>query len=979
MASPIISSFNAGEISPALFGRVDLAKYYNGCEILENMIARPHGPAFKRPGTYFVKESMGRDEIVNGDFASDTTWDKGTGWTIAAGVAHHSTGTSSYLKQTTTAMNLNATFEVIFTLSNRTAGSVTPRLGLDFGTARTANGTYTERLINAGTTYFWMQASADFVGDIDNVSVREVAPITRIESFQFSTVQAYVLAFTDRNLRIFKDNGIILDGADPYEVTTPYDEDDLFDLQITQSADVMTIVHEDYEPRELTRTGHTSWTLTEIEFEDGPWEEQKDTGDLESMTITGATQADPCVITVDVADASDDDYIEITGVAGMTELNGNFYQLANKTGLTYSLKDMDGNAVDSTAFTAYTSGGLAKCTLKPSAVTGSITLLSWEDMFLVTDVDRLIRVKSQKIDEWATGTAYVTGDYALNGENYKCILDNTGKEPPNAMYWEESGKDGWYWAKITAYTNAKQVTALISGDDLPNAYPIVDYRMGIWCEANGYPSCVDYFEERLMFAGSTEYPQTVWGSASGDYDVMAPGTNDDDAFTYTINARGVNPIRWIVPQNVLLIGTMGSEWKMGSFNPEQSLNATNIDTKRQSTKGSARVQAQLIGDVVLFVQRAGTKIRELTEDPSSITTKYIAPDLTLLAEHITKGGIVDMAYQQEPSALLWCIRDDGVLLGMTYERTQDVVGWHRQVTDGEFGSVAVIPDTEDQIWVAVKRTIGSEDRRYIEYFKPHDWGSDVMDCFFVDSGITSDKGDTLTITGVTQADPALITCANTFSSGEKIKILGIEGMTELNENIYIVDNDTATDFEILDLDGNNVDSTAFAAYVSGGTVQEVAKDYSGLDHLEGKTVSILADGCVQTPCVVSGGAIEISEYANLVHVGLPFSPKLKPMNLEAGQSEGTAQGKTKRIHKATVRLQDTMACKVGSCEDDLEEISFRSDSDAMDAPVPLFTGDKELNMFPGGYDTSGDILITNDVPLPLTVVAILPALRVYEG
>jgi hypothetical protein len=772
-ANTLISNFTAGEWSPALRGRADLAKYYNACEILENMISRPHGPAFKRPGTYFVQEVIGRDHVTNGAFADDTDWTKGTGWTISDGKAVGAAGTASDIYQDAGDLIEDDVYEFVFTLSDRTAGSVAAKVGGTTGTARSVDGTYTERITCGDTTIQAVYKTADFAGKIDDISVRKVAPKARLESFEFSTVQSYILEFTDKNLRFYKDNGIITDGGRPYELETTYEEADLFELQMTQSADIMYIVHPTYPPRKLTRTGHTSWTIENVSFTASPF-------------------------------------------AG----------------------------------------------------------------------------------------------------------------------------------------------------------------------ADDYPACVDFYEERLFFARTNNDPQTIWASKSGDYENMTTGAEDDDAFIYTLAARGVNPINWIVPQNVLLIGTKGAEWKMSSSGADEPISVSNVFVKRQSTWGSKDLQALLINDVVLFVQRAGTKIRELTY--SYEKDGYVAPDLTILAEHITEGGITDIAYQQEPTSIVWAIRADGVLLGLTYERTQEVIGWHRHLTnEGNdlFESVAINPtDDEDEVWVSAQRTIGGEDRRYVEYFKPWKWGDDINDVFFVDSGLTYDGGDAVAITGVTRANPVVITSVgHGKTDGTKIKILSIIGTTELNENIYKIANKTDDTFELTDLNDNNIDGSQFTEYVSGGTAQEVAKVYSGLDHLIGRQCAVCADGQASPNVTISAsGTATISDYSNKVHIGLGYTPKLKPMNIEAGAQAGTSQGKIKRIHKATIRLQDTMACKVGTCEDDLEEIQFRQDGDASDTPVPLFTGDKPISAFPSTYNTDGNILVTNDVPLPLTVVAIMPELKTSD-
>jgi len=894
--NPALTNFTAGEWSTSLYGRFDLQKYANACRTLKNFVVYPHGGATFRPGSYYIDESIGRDEVTNGTFSVGTGWTLGTGWTIAGEKAVGAAGVESELKQTITGLDEGVVYEVKFTVSDRTAGTVMPSIGGTDGTTTGADATYTQRIACGATTVLSFTKSSIFDGKLDTISCREINPTTRIIGFQFSITQAYILVFTDQNLRIIKDHSLVSDGGEVVEVSTPYLADDLFELQTTQSADVMTIVHADYTPRELIRTSHTAWTLSEIEFKDGPWEEEEET----------------------------------------------------------------------TAIT-------------PSGTTGSITLTSTDAIFAATDVGRLIRLESKGVTEWDSTTGYSVGNIALEDKNYICILGNTDKKPPYAMYWKEHGDNRWYWLKITAFTSTKIVTATVSGDDLPNTTAMTVYRMGAWCSANGYPGSVDYFEERLIFAGSNEHPQTIWASASGDYNVMAPGTDDDDAFVYTIAARGVNAIRWIVPQNVLLIGTMGAEWKASSSNSEEPMSATNISVKRQSTWGSKKVQALLANDVVLFIQRAGTKVRELTEDPNSLSYKYIAPDLSLLAEHITEDGIDDLAYQQEPIAIVWGIRDDGVLLGMTYERTQDVVAWYRFVTDGEFKSIATIPGTtEDESHIAVQRTIEGENRVYLEYFMPFDWGDDRTDCFFVDCGLTGDNGANMTITGATKADPVVITVASaTQDDDDFITIESVAGMTELNENTYKLAGKAGSTYTLQDTDGNDINGTGFTTYASGGIAIPVAKTYSGADHLEGEAVSVLADGFVLDAVTVESGNVTIGGYYNKVHIGLGYTGELTPMDIEAGAQAGTSQGKKKRVHGVTLRLKDTMACKVGPDADNLEELDFMTDNDSENEPIPLFTGDKYKELT-HDWEASALVTVVQDVPLPLTLLAILPEMKTNE-
>jgi len=288
------------------------------------------------------------------------------------------------------------------------------------------------------------------------------------------------------------------------------------------------------------------------------------------------------------------------------------------------------------------------------------------------------------------------------------------------------------------------------------------------------------------------------------------------------------------------------------------------------------------------VQKAGRKVRGLTYKWE--WDRYVSPDMTLLAEHITRPGISGrMAYQQEPNSIVWAVRADGVLLGLTYQPDQEVVAWHRHITDGEVESVASIPGIgRDELWLSVKRTIGGVTKRFIEYMEAEEVDS-REDWFFVDSG--------LTYTG-----PAATTI-------------------------------------------------------------------SGLDHLEGKTVSILADGIVVADQVVSGsGTITLTTAASKVHVGLPYTSKLQSMRIEAGSAEGTAQSKIKKIRKVAVRLLESSGFKIGPNENKL---------DTKATGTELFTGDVEI-LFKGGWETEGKIMVVQEQPLPLTVLAMIARMTTMD-
>ena len=482
--------------------------------------------------------------------------------------------------------------------------------------------------------------------------------------------------------------------------------------------------------------------------------------------------------------------------------------------------------------------------------------------------------------------------------------------------------------------------------------------------AGSYPSCVAFFEERLGWASTDNEPTTIWLSKSGDYENMTTGTTDDAALKFTINADGVNRIRWMIPQNFLFIGSVDAEWRFGGATSADPITPTSVNAKRQSANGSSNVAAILVGDIVIYVQYHGRKVFQFNYTLE--TDSYVSSPLTKLSRHVTEGKVVDIAYQQEPDPIVWYVRGDGVLLTMAFYSAEKVVAWSRHITDGEYESVAIIhgPD-EDEVWTSVLRMDGT--KRYIECFKPREFGV-KEDAFFVDCGLTFDGGAAQAITGVTQANPVVITYAGSDpTNGWKVYIEGINGMDELNGNVYIVVNVNA-DANTFELSG--VNGTEYAAYVSGGTFQRVVNSVSGLDHLEGKTVDVCVDGAAHDECEVLNGEITINGYHNKIHAGLHYEMKLQPMKLEVQTMTGSAQAKTKRIEALTVRFYNTIGCKAGEKEDEVKDLIFGENAE-------LFSGDISME-FKGDYGTGGDIFFVHDQPLPCTILAIMPELAIND-
>ena len=660
--------------------------------------------------------------------------------------------------------------------------------------------------------------------------VKDSSKQVRLIPFEYSTEQAYVLEFGDGYIRFYANGGVVLDGASVYEISSPYSDTELADLDYAQSADVIYISHPNYTPYKLARFAATNWTMTAVTFDWPPFSNEN---------------------------------------------------------------------TDATTMTA-------------SAVTGSITLTASASTFVSGDVGsyfKISEVVESKYDQWTTGTSISSGAVRhYSGNVYQASSSaTTGSRPPiHTEGTESDGAVNWVflhngagYAKVTAYTSATQVSAdVISRLPASSTSATKKWAEGAWSPRRGYPRSVTFYEDRLWFGGSAWKPQTLWASTSGDYENHEYGTNDDDALNYTINTQDMNTIQWLSPSKVLAIGTAAGEFTLSASSISDPVTPTNVKITPQTTYGNAaNIRPLRVASSILFVQRAGRKLREYVYNFE--TDSFVAPNMNVLADHISDTGFVDLAYQQEPGQIVWAPRTDGTLVGMTYERAEDVVGWHEHDLGGQVESIVAIPHwdgDQDVTFMVVKRTIDGSTVRYIEYIEKYLTGDTA---FYVDCGLTYEGSSATTITG--------------------------------------------------------------------------------LDHLEGESVAVLVDGSVHPNVTVTSGEISLNRAGTTVVIGLPYIGTVKTMPLEAGAQDGVAQGKTMRINNIVIRLLETGAgLWYGPSTTVMDEYHPRRTGDLMDEALPLFTGDTSLLPWPGEYQNSPQITIQHRLPLPCTLVALMPQVHTYD-
>ncbi len=306
-------------------------------------------------------------------------------------------------------------------------------------------------------------------------------------------------------------------------------------------------------------------------------------------------------------------------------------------------------------------------------------------------------------------------------------------------------------------TNATAEITVVSG--VSQTTDTKRWAEGAWSTLRGFPSAVTFFEERVVYAFTDSDPQGIWLSETGKFEDFEAGINDADSFALRLPTA--NRGRWLGSLGTLAAGTAGDEWRIRA--PlDESLTPKNFDLKKQTAYGGADIQVIEIGSVILFVDSVGRKIREFTFKEAD--QKYVAPDLTSLAEHITVSGIVSFAYQKNPDSVLWCVLDNGGLITLTYEREQNVVAWARMPMNGLVQSVMVIPaPLEDEVWISIVRAIDGESKIYIEQMHPRALDIRKENAFFIDSGIIYTGPATNTITGLGHLEGKIV---KTLADGE---------------------------------------------------------------------------------------------------------------------------------------------------------------------------------------------------------------------
>lgn len=554
-----------------------------------------------------------------------------------------------------------------------------------------------------------------------------------------------------------------------------------------------------------------------------------------------------------------------------------------------------------------------------------------------------------------------------------------------------TGLDEQGYVYITAVTNPSTATATVM-KTLTAATTAGtgtnDWAEGSWSDVAGWPARVTFHQQRLFFARTDTEPQTIWGSKSYTYtDYALDGSNDDDALNLELASNESNDIKWIASGKPLIAGTYGGEYVVEAGDGAV-LTPSNANAIKQTGWGSEAIIPKKIGNFFYYIQRFAKKIRELFYFWDLDTYKSV--DKTILSPHITDDGIIEMAYQQNPDTVLWCVTSQGTLATMTREIDQDVSAWARQTTDGAYESIATIPSLDrafDEIWVIVRRTIGGSTKRYIERFMSQELPDRQDQCWYVHSGLYYDAY-TATSLAPTAATLTLPTSASVTGAT----------VTVTCNTAYFAAADVGQRIRAIDTDGTTLGELKITGYTSSTVVVgEIRKafasttystgywglsvtDISGLDHLEGKEITVLADGGTSKPNqTVSSGSITLPYDAFYVVAGLGYTQLLKTLPQEAGSQRGTSQGKIQRINQVAFKVNRShKGFYTGGALDTLDKVQFRDPSTLMGTPEQLYTGTIPNISFRSNYEYGAPLIISNEDPLPIELLAIITTLDTQD-
>lgn len=751
-----------------------------------------------------------------------------------------------------------------------------------------------------------------------------------------------------------------------------------------------------------------------------------------ASNISAANNSSPAQVTVPGHNFVNGDWIFVQGIVGATGYNGRFYTVT-VAGDVLTLYTVNGDPVNAATFGTYLSGGTAARVYKivTPYVADDLALLKFTQsasVLTITHPDyqprNLIRNAATNwaldIISFATSATIPTGLAALassvGGAFYSYIVTSvdadgqeSGPSTPVAMnnavniattggtirvsWVAAAGAESYrvYKAQLSTFGVVpsgvshgfvSEVTGITFDDsnfvpDFSVTPPIANDPFS----GTNNPAVTGYFEQRQVYAAPTENPLTFYMSQPGafnNFDYSQP-LQEDDSIEGTLVSGQVNNIKHLVamPGGLLTLTAKGA-WQVNGGSSDVGITPINAKGTPQAFNGCNDLRPLLSNYNILYVQEKGSTVRDLAY--SFNTNIYTGADISVLSNHLFFGyTLVDWCYAEEPFKLVWAVRNDGILLSLTYVKEQEIYGWTRHDTKGTFESVGAITEGEvDAVYAIVSRYIQGRWVKVIERFHERDFPYGAEDAWAVDCGARSTlptpaaglTASAATGTVTFEADSPVFTSADV---GKVLRMGG--GIATITTFVSATQLIGTTRRDIREVLPDDTDNTPLPALAGEWSLTATSTVFRGLDHLEGQTVSILADGSVITPQVVVNGSITLEQPATKITAGLKFVAQGQTMPLDTG--EPTIQGKRKKVAALTLRCTDTRGLYAGTTFDTLSPHKELNKATPLNSAPELITGDARMIMDPA-WTVEGQICWEIRDPLPATVLGVIPEIVVGD-